>query len=68
MVKMVSGLTIDLFERSPPRQSLEVFLLLCITTYVIHSPRSRTRLVGGTTHSGCSMTFETHCYGAERNN
>lgn len=68
MVKIVSGLTLDLFERSPPRQSLEVILLLCIATYVICSPSSRTRLAGGTKHSGCSMTFETHCYVTERNN
>lgn len=62
-----AGMTIDLFERSPPRQSLEVILLLCIATYVIRSPISRTRLVDRTTHSGCSTTFETHGYDAERN-
>jgi len=45
MVKMVSGLTIDLFERSSTRQSLEVILLLCIATYVIRSPSCRSRLV-----------------------
>ncbi len=63
---MVSGLTIDLFERSPPRQSLEVILLLCIAVYVIRSPNSRTPVADGTQHSGCSTT-ETHCDGAERN-
>lgn len=58
---MVSGVTIDVFERSPPRQSLEVIWLLCITEYVIRFPSSRSRLVGDTKHSGSSTTFETHC-------